>query len=226
MEGEYNFLLFMPEDKRLQLRNFWYREANPEVKAYVLGKKAYIRVPPDINYRTSNPVQEFFRELEPRLPGASAPRYQPTNPHFAKLQHLRGKPFGLMPDVSFVQVFDTTGGESVYTIIHNSAFLNNTQLFREEQRRLPVEDYLTVVKGFIGSYPNMFFQMPEDQLADFVTAIEEVQTEADYASLVDIYGVRRTAPWFWKLSDSFHHYYQQLVPIEAGVFDLNRYENR
>jgi hypothetical protein len=226
MEGEYNFLLFMPEDKRLELRDFWYREANPDVKAYVLGKKAYIHLKPDIRYRTSNPVEEFFRDLKPRLPGGSAPRYQPADPHFTKLQSLTGKPFSLMPDVSFVQVFEPTGADSVYTIIHNSAYLNNTQLFREEQRRLPVEDYLTVVKGFIGSYPNMFFQMPEDQLEDFVTAIEAVKTEADYSQLVDIYGVRRTAPWFWKLSDSFHDDYQRRVPIEAGVFDLNRYENR
>lgn len=226
MEGEYNFLLFMPEDKRLELRDFWYREANPDVKAYVLGKKAYIRAESDIRYSTSDPVQEFFRQLEPRLAGASAPRYQPVDPHLAKLQSLSGKPFSLMPDVSFVQVFDGAGGEAVYTIIHNSAFLNNTQLFQEERRRLPVEDTLTVVKGFIGSYPNMFFQMPEDQLSDFVAAIEALKSEVDYARIVDIYGVRRTAPWFWKLSDSFYDYYQQNIPIEAGIFDLNRYENR
>ena len=89
-----------------------------------------------------------------------------------------------------------------------------------------MEDYLTVVKGFIGSYPNMFFQMPEEQLEDFVAAIGAVKTEADYSQLVDIYGVRRTAPWFWTLSDSFHDYYQRREPVEAGVFDLNRYENR
>ena len=226
MEGEYNFLVFMPEDKRLELRDFWYREANPDVKDYVLGKKAYIRAEPDIRYVTSNPVQEFFKGLEPRLPGGSAPRYQPADPHFAKLQSLSGRPFSLMPDVSFVDVFDTAGNTSVYTIIHNAAYLNNTQLFREAQRRLPVEDSLTVVKGFIGSYPNMFFQMPEEQLGDFVAAIEAVRTEADYARLVDVYGVRRTAPWFWKLSDSFNDYYEQHTPIEAGIFDLNRYENR
>jgi hypothetical protein len=226
MEGEYNFLLFMPQDKRLELRDFWYREANPDVKAYVLGKKAYIKAEPDIRYRTSNPVQEFFQILVPRLPGGSAPRYQPADPHFAKLQTLTGRPFSLMPDVSFIQVFDTAGSESVYTMIHNSGYLNNTQLFREEQRRLRVEDYLTVVKGFIGSYPNMFFQMPEEQLGDFVAAIEAVRTETDYARLVDTYGVRRTASWFWKLSDSFNDYYQRNAPIEAGIFDLNRYENR
>jgi len=226
MEGEYNFLLFMPEDKRRELRDFWYREADPDVKAYVLGKKAYISAKPDIRYRTSNPVQEFFDDLKPRLPGGTAPRYQPADPQFANLQSLYGRPFSLMPDVSFVQVFSKSGNDSVYTIIHNSAFLNNTQLFGEEQRRLPVEDYLTVVKGFVGSYPNMFFQMPEDQIGDFVAGIEAIKTEADYTRLVDLYGVRRTAPWFWKLSDSFHDYYQQHAPIEAGVFDLNRYENR
>ena len=33
-------------------------------------------------------------------------------------------------------------------------------------------------------------------------------------------------PGFWKLSDSFNDYYEQHTPIEAGIFDLNRYENR
>jgi hypothetical protein len=226
MEGEYNFLIFMPEDKRLELRDFWYREANPDVKAYVLGKKAYISVEPDIRYSSANPVQEFFRDLAPRLPGASAPRYQPADPHFAKLQTLSGRPFSLMPDVAFVHVFDAAGTDSVYTIIHNDAYLNNTQLFQEDKRRLPVEDYLTIVKGFIGSYPNVFFQMPESQLDEFVSAIEAVHNDEDYAQLVSTYGVRRRAPWFWKLSDDFYDYYRQHDPVEAGLFDLNRYENR
>lgn len=226
MEGEYNFLVFMPEDKRLELRNFWYREADPNVKAYVLGRKAYITSDTAIEYKTDDPMAEFFQLLAPQLPGSAATPYQPADTHFDRLQRLTGRTFSLMPPVSFVNVFDQHGRDSVYTIIHNAVYLNNTQLFQEEKRRVWVEDYLTVVKGFIGAYPNVFFQLPESQLPAFVAAIESLEDESDYAQLLSLYGVRRTDPWFWKLSDRFYHHYRQLRPIEAGLFDLNRYENR
>ncbi len=226
MEGEYNFLIFMPEAQRVQFRDFWYREASPDVKQYVLGRKAYIRADTMIEYRTDNPMREFFQRLTPRLPGAAAARYQPADPHFFKLQTLSGRPFSFMPEVAFVQVQEEDGTDSVYTIIHNSAYLNNTQLFSEEARRVPVEDYLTVVKGFIGSYPNAFFELPAQQLGDFVDAIVRLQSESDYAELLSRFGVRRSDPAFWQLSDQFHQYYRQIAPVEAGLFDLNRYENR
>jgi hypothetical protein len=226
MEGEYNFLVFMPEDQRVQMRDFWYREASPAVKEYVLGRKAYIHAPTGIDYRSDDPMSEFFQRLTPRLPDAAAPRYQPVDPHFARLQSLSGKPFSYMPEVAFVQVLEEGGGESVYTIIHNSAYLNNTQLFREEARRIPVEDYLTVVRGFIGSYPNIYFQLPAQQLGEFVAAIETLRSEQDYARLLQRYGVRRTDSRFWQLSDSLHQQYREIAPVEAGLFDLNRYENR
>jgi len=83
-----------------------------------------------------------------------------------------------------------------------------------------------VVKGFIGSYPNVFFQLPEKELGNFVKAIEALRSEQDYQKLVSRYGVRRNASWFWRLSDKFHDHYRKHYPIEAGLFDLNRYENR
>jgi hypothetical protein len=226
MEGEYNFLGFMPEHKRLEFRDFWYREASPDVKGYVLGRKAFFDRDTGIDYETEYPRREFFDLLKERLPGAKAARYQPAASQFAKLQTLTGKPFSFMPEVAFVNVFDASGKDQIYTIMHNGAYLNNTQLFKEEARRVEVEDYLTVVKGFIGGYPNVFFQLPEQELGNFVSAIQTLQSEKDYSELISRYGVRRNARWFWKISDKFHNYYQQHQPIEAGLFDLNRYENR
>jgi hypothetical protein len=66
----------------------------------------------------------------------------------------------------------------------------------------------------------------EQDLADFVDAIESMRSEEDYARLVSDYGVRRTEPIFWPLSDRLHADYRKLFPREAGLFDLNRYENR
>ena len=156
----------------------------------------------------------------------SAERYRVDEPAFDKLKTLDGKPFSLMPQVAFVEVFGPRGDERVFTIVHNSAYSNNAQIFREAQRRIPEEDYLTVVRGFIGSYPNVFFQLHEQDLDKFVEAIIGLRSEEDYAKLVERYGTRRNATWFWRLSDKFHAYYRKNHPIEAGLFDLNRYENR
>ena len=96
----------------------------------------------------------------------------------------------------------------------------------EPARLAPDEDTLTIVKGFLGAYPNMFFQIQEAELDEFVGAVKALDSEENYGTLIDQFGVRRTAPWFWKLSDAIHARYHAAYPIEAGLFDLNRYENR
>ena len=53
-----------------------------------------------------------------------------------------------------------------------------------------------------------------------------MRTEGDYARLLDTYGVRRTSPNFWRQSDAFHAAYEQDAPVEYGLFDYNRLENR
>jgi hypothetical protein len=164
--------------------------------------------------------------LRERLYGARSKRYAIDEPALARLTKLDGRPFSLMPEVAFVEVFGARGEERVYTLLHNSGYSNNAQLFREAQRRIPEEDYLTVVKGFVGSYPNVFFQVPEQNLEQFVTSIIGLENEGDYSALVDRYGTRRNATWFWRLSDKFHARYRRDHPVEAGLFDLNRYENR
>ncbi len=226
MEGEQNFLLFLPPQERIALRDFWYRDAEDEAKQFVMSDAVALDRPADIQYQTTDPKQELLGMLQQRLPGAAAHRYQTMEPRFDKMQTLQGPPFSLMPEVSFLKVFSPDSGEHVYTIVHNDGYSNNAQVFSEAKRRIPQEDYLTVVKGFIGSYPNAFFQVQDQDLDDFVQDIQSMRSAADYANLVSRYGVRRTASTFWPLSDSLHAHYQKTYPREAALFDLNRYENR
>ena len=226
MEGEQNFLFFMPAEERIELRDFWYRDASEHVKQYVLSDSVAFDRDTDISYKTDNPKRELLLHLRQSVHGASAKRYDVVDPAFEKLKNVDGKPFSLMPQVAFVEVFGEKGEERVYSLVHNSGYSNNAQIFGEAQRRIPEEDYLTVVRGFIGSYPNVFFQVHEKNLDHFVASIIAMKSEADYGALIDRYGTRRNATWFWRLSDKFHEYYRRHYPIEAGLFDLNRYENR
>ena len=165
--------------------------------------------------------------LQERLPGAAATRYQPPDAGFSGLSNLQSSAFSLLPEVAFVEVVNTEGESEFFTIVNNDGYANNAQIFREAERRIPQEDYLTVVKGFLGTYPNIFFTLQQNEIVDFVEAIKLMRSEEDYSNLVTRYGVRRTnAESFWPLSDRLNTYYQKNNPLEAGIFDLNRYENR
>jgi hypothetical protein len=227
MEGEQNFLMFLPEDQRVALRNYWYRGARASVKDFVMAadNRQYQR-DTSIVFATDKPKQELLEKLQKHIAGAKNHRYQLTNAHLKRLQTLHGTAFSFMPEVAFLDVLDASGKDRAYTIVRNSAHSNNAQMFDEVRRRLPAEDTVTVVNGFIGSYPNMFFQVVEKDLGKFVATIEQLKSKQDYTALVERYGVRRNAPWFWRLSDSFHALYKKEQPVESGLFDLNRYQNR
>ena len=61
---------------------------------------------------------------------------------------------------------------------------------------------------------------------DLVTAIGALKSEADYSTLLDRFGVRRSDPTFWAHSDELFEAHLRLAPVDAGRFDYNRLENR
>ncbi len=44
-------------------------------------------------------------------------------------------------------------------------------------------------------------------------------------AFVERWGVRRTSAAFWETMDWFHADFRERHPTEAGLFDLNRYQN-
>ncbi|MFK7830306.1 MAG: fatty acid cis/trans isomerase [Congregibacter sp.] len=227
MEGELAFLLFLPKESRVALRNHWYRGAQGHVREYVLSpENAKYERDTAIGYLTDDPKKELMSMMQAHIPAARVPRYAVAHRELSTLMGGPSGAFSHLPEVVFLQVLARDGSRAIYTLVHNRAHTNITQLFGEEDRRLPYEDTLTVVRGFVGAYPNMFFQLTEGQLAKFVAELRAIASSEHYTRLVERYGVRRTAPWFWKLSDEFNAIYKDEHPVEAGLFDLNRYDNR
>ncbi len=226
MEGEQNFLMFLPQEQRIALRDHWYRGVGDYTKQYVMSDSIAHEHSTDIAYKTDRPKEELLEMLAQRVYRARDTGYEIDDPELTKLQRFTGRPLDLLPETSFLHVIDPSRAEQVYTLVLNRGHTNIAQIFLEEDRRLPEEDYLTIAHGFIGAYPNQFFQMPEKELPGFVQAVTSLESEEDYANLVSRYGVRRNAPWFWRLSDRFAQEYRGLRPGEAGLFDLNRYDNR
>ncbi len=227
MEGEQNFLLLLPQEERRKLRNHWYRGASDHVRNFVLPRdnERYER-DTSISYRSDNHKHELMDMFRARIPAATNPRYALDDGALAALMDGPDVAYSYLPEVAFLQVLADDGSARAYSLVHNRGHSNIAQMFDEENRLLPEEDTLTVAPGFIGSYPNMFFQVTEAQLEPFVAALQAVNSNGDYTKLVERFGVRRTAPWFWRVSDAFVAEYRRNHPVEAGLFDLNRYQNR
>ena len=66
----------------------------------------------------------------------------------------------------------------------------------------------------------------KSELSRFVDQALSMESEDDYFALMSRYGVRRTSPEFWAYSDRLHDALLQQNPVQFGMLDFNRLENR
>jgi hypothetical protein len=229
MEGEANFLMLLPEKNRQEEREFWYRGVGDNVKDYLDYTQLHFNAHSTIPYKTDTPKTELFTLAENHLGPALSQRYtladSPAATALKQLSGFQGLPISWLPQVAFLAV-NTRSGTEVFTLVHNNAHSNISTLFAENKNRLPEEDTLTVVPGLLGNYPNAFYRVDQQQLGKFISAVKTLGSEQDYQALLDRYGVRRSDPRFWQHSDLLHELNRKLTPVEAGLFDYNRLENR
>ena len=232
MEGEANFLLLLPEVARIKERDHWYRGAKEELKAYVSSPLFEKSSEPDIDYLTDDPKQELFAKLRDRFADVLPTKHDMASvqdttirAELERLNKLVGKPATILPENAMLQV-KTRSGDEFFTLLRNTAYASMSAVFDEKKNRLPAEDTLTVLPGFIGAYPNAYFVIDEHRLNDFVEKVSNLETESDYAHVVDLYGIRRTNRDFWAHSDDFLAGYRKLSPVTFGILDYNRLENR
>ncbi|MFZ1745050.1 MAG: fatty acid cis/trans isomerase [Nitrospirales bacterium] len=238
MEGELGFLTFLPERTRADEWKFWYRDASSEIENFGEVYNQRVNRQTGIHFNTPHHKSELVGMLRQRLKPVLSSSYaieEINNTHvrqqLERLSRIQGAAVSWLPQNMIVSISDggsTDPGDSshqVVTLIHNNGLSNVSHLFFEQQRRIPAEDTLTVVRGFLGAYPNALYHVEKSQLQDFVSAVETLSSEEDYQALVGHFGVSRSDPDFWKHSDALRIAYQKESPIEAGLLDYNRLES-
>ena len=234
MEAEMNFLGLLPRAARQPVRDHWYRGASRQHISQFQEVDAYYSQETGIEFKTRDPLSELYAMLKTYLEPVASRRYAIASGGLtgAPLQSLhelagvRGRAVSHMPEMAILTVRDAAGASHYFTLISNRAHTNVAELFGEAKRRLPDEDDLTLVSGFIGAYPNAFFAVNAAELPGFVDAMRGLASEDDYRKLLTRYGVRRTDERFWGYSDALHAAYRRWAPREAGLFDYSRFENR
>jgi hypothetical protein len=236
IEGEQNFLTALPAPAHNAVEARWYRDAPDSVKAYV--EASHLPAPAKLTARLQGLTPDaaeaaLLTQFRHRLAPVLDKRYElnrvrdpQTRRGLQALGRVHGSALAWLPQTVMVKVTPRQGQPIWVSLLNNSAYSNVASVFGEAERRLPAEDDLTVAYGFLGAYPNAFWDVKSDELPALTQAIAGLKQEADYTRLMDRFGVRRTQPSFWAFSDEALREMQRQQGLEYGLLDYNRLENR
>ncbi len=247
VEGELNFLQFMPEPRRLPMIQSWY-----------IGDKAIDNVDPDevrssrpsrVPFETDDPKREFVRRVVgDHLPLEMGIQFDPINftwdgeekvmPMSFKTHEdvLSGFRALTKPGTGFIEhvtlsdvnviltrVRDYEGQDRLVTIVINRWHDNVNSMFREADTLDHTKDTIDFLPGSVGAYPNYFFDVEAVDLPDFFDMLENFDGSPVYRAKIDRYGIDRSDPRFWGAFDWFQAQFDAQDPVAAGLYDLNRY---
>ena len=206
IEGELNFLAYMPRKKRLAMLRSWYiNDSDSDEFKYlnldVMGNA--------IKYKTVYPKYEFINKLLQKqiLPA--------TGIHFDTLNLKKpGAPQPKIPKKlktmqEFIQAARATslaGSGFISTMTDSGA--NNIFL------RIDMPD---------GSYPNVFVVVKFKDLPDFIDLMKHSKATDSDIKRMKKYFISRSDKDFWKIYDWFQADFYKKEPLKGGLYDLNRY---
>ena len=233
MEGEFNFLALLPQAQRIATRDYWYRADSLSTREQVYGgPSTTLTVDSGIRYQTTDARLELLGMMKARLAPVLATDFEldrappAVRAPLRELGQVRGASLQWLPEQAALVVEAPGAAPATFSLLRNTGHASVSHLTGERHELRPDENTLTLVPGIIGAYPNAFYRVSPAQLPAMAEAIRSLKSEADYAAFSERYAVRRTNPEFWSVSDGLVDRYRRDQPLQAGILDLNRFENR
>lgn len=234
LEGESNFVSLLPKEVRHDVHDSWYQEQSTQLSDFLQHNIKPFDQPTSVKYQTEDYQSELFDQIKHILDPVLSSRYAIVDTGLSakneailrQFDQLKGFSENTLPQISMIMVEANSGKHQLFTLLRNNAHKNINSLFNEEANRIPQQDDLTLVRGVIGSYPATFWRLKENEIPELYNLLATMETEEDYVKLLDRFAVRRSAKDFWSFSDQIHHWYKQDQPVEFGLLDYNRFENR
>ena len=219
MEGEDNYLFYLPASHRRAIRDSWYVGMRESLEKTEHDSSGWLEKELIIGYQTGDPQTELYQHLEHRVgklagekdlinrcPSSSCyastelTAEQQADKAMAKIADIHGQLLQVFPDLTFVRIRNGSENQGfAYTLILNKSYKNVSSMFAnaDDDQRDVDQDTLTVMKGLHGSYPNFFFDVDLKQVENFAARYTSISNREDYEKFVEIFGVRRTNPDFW-----------------------------
>lgn len=247
MEGELNFVHFLPPAVRRETFRSWYvgdKALDDTRSAEIITDRGT-----KVVYRTGDPKRELIEHVvDDRLIDAVGTRFDPINYRRAGQTFAMPRSFASQEDVFdglraltvpgtglianlhgnevnvlWVRVRGFQGSDRHVSIVINRWHDNVNSLFFEKEQLDPSKDSMDFLPALISSYPNYFLDLEAKDVPDFLDLLGHFDGSPAYVAKLQKYGVGRSDPRFWSLYDWFQARAFEDDPVEAGLFDLNRY---
>ncbi|MBV6286774.1 fatty acid cis/trans isomerase [Pseudomonas aegrilactucae] len=245
--AEVNFLRLMPAEQRGDILGDWYQNSG-KVKMWMDYEDIDTDTPSALTLDPKDPKRDFGLKLVQRtgslnaspdpinrcqgaycsLPGST----EQLRDVEQALSRLTSRPaaglkvIGQLPEATMLRIEGQGGTRKVYSLLRNRAHSNVAFMLGEAYRYQPGLDTLTIYPGVMSSYPNFIFNIPAEDVPEWVEDMEAARDDpAKFERIVMRWGVRRSHPQFWQYFHDLNSYIKDTDPLEAGVLDMNRYEN-
>ncbi len=245
IEGESYFLDYLPPAKRQEIMQSWYKGVDLKDIHYYPSS-----LPAKIAFATDDPRREFVEQVVNQhiLPAANIAfdrlNYLPAGADYPPLpsayrtreDYLKGFRAVARPGTPFFSVINDTNANLAYlrirvkdgkdvagTIVINRWHDNVAYLIGEDKRLDPSRDEADFIPALIGSYPNYFVDVSEEDLPDFFDLLAHFDKGPKDMARLAKYGINRADERFWDAYDWFQKRFLEEEPVRGGLFDLNRY---
>jgi hypothetical protein len=234
------FLMFLPEAMRdplrLQFTPGWGRFT--EIDMAGTGYPSALA-----NIDPKRPAEDFVsrvrRYLGPEIAGPTTLDPDPMTAHApapasprtkeemeAALFELtldRGNFSNDLPDITWLTV-DAGDQTYEYTLLANRIFWHNSRILGDSlsgMTRRPELDSISVTRGHVGAFPQLFLRVPVDQVA---ATVRLARGGPDQRRTIRAkFEIKRNSHDFWRFLDDAHDSMMKADPIGAGIIDTSRY---
>lgn len=239
--AEDTFLLFMPESRRNDIRKAWTPGLASFTESAMKGEGIPSGVP---NLDPNRPVEDLVSKVrayfgdkivakdvlnpdpmhaEPAPVPGSITTEANVDTALYSLTAARGGFSAALPNVTWVTI--KNGDQSyLYSIIANRIYWSNSRVIANSfpsVNRRPELDSLSIVRGHIGSFPELFLNIPINEVAEVVRLGNG--SPQDRLQVRMKYEVRRNSAEFWKYLDAEHARTFKENPLESGIIDTSDY---
>ena len=239
-EAEEQFLSFVPEINRDQIRN--------ELQLNLITKKffkpsfnlTYNSNMNSISIDSSAPYQSFIKNLlstkfAPDVVGSKSlviknPMHTLKPMSSSALKSVSTIPFfsSHMPNVSYLLVLD---GNTIqpFSLLPNRYFKSRSKLSLinnykyEKSVRAPNRDVMEVYEGIEANYPEKIYIVTADNLPGFINSMTSIKSRQDFIKFNQEFGLNQMSKDFWKYIDWINQYNITENPITGGIMDLHKY---
>ena len=250
MEGELNFVSFLPPDDRVATFRSWY--IGDRALKDTRQQELLTRRDTAVVYKSGDPKRELVEQVvNGRLDPAVGIAFDSLNYHADGEVVAMPETFNSRDDVVqgfralntpgtgfirhvtnseanvlYVRLRGAPGGDRFVSIVINRWHDNVNAMLGETLRLDPSKDNIDFIFGSVGAYPNYFLDVALADIPMFFDMLYNFDGSPEYVAKLNRFGVNRRDPRFWDTYDWFQNRFDESDPVNAGLYDLNRYYSR